>query len=421
MTTNTMPIGAGTGTPVSSSTAQNIKVDQEFEALIPVLTADERSQLEANLVSDGCRDPLVLWGNTLIDGHNRFEICTRLGIPFQTVTKEFESRGHVIEWIIRNQFGRRNLSSYQRGVLALRLKPIFEARALARQQEGVNQYSSLSENSHEATPDIFTNEVRPVAQVETPKPTLRTDVAVASLANISSNTIRKIEKIEAAAPAEVKDALAAGDVSINLAAQFVELPSADQQDAISAIGDGGDTPQVMRDAVRYYRTTGTGENEWYTPGEYVDLAREVMGGIDLDPASCDEANEVVKADKYFTKEISGLAEKWSGRIWLNPPYSRDLMPAFIAKIKESYLDGEVDQAVILTHNNTDTTWFHSLAGIASSLCFSKKRIKFYRGDEAPASPTNGQAFFYLGSNVDRFNEVFAAIGFIVAPVKGASI
>lgn len=398
----TMPAGVGTGT-LACSTNPAIKVDPEFEALIPPLTADERSQLEANLVADGCRDPLVVWGDTLIDGHNRHEICTRLGIPFETVTKEFSGRGHVIEWIIKNQFGRRNLIAYVRTQLAIRLESVFADRAKA------NQATSTGGS----TPQLKQNSAEAATHIETRK-------EVAKAAGVSHDTVSKVKAIDATAPAEVKAALTAGDVSINLAAQFVELPSADQQDAITAIGDGGDTPQVMRDAVKHYRTINTGENEWYTPGEYVDLAREVMGGIDLDPASCSEANAVVNATAFFTKADDGLAKDWSGRVWLNPPYSRDLMPAFIAKIKESFIAGTVEQAVILTHNNTDTAWFHALVGIASSLCFSKKRIKFYGVDDALASPTNGQAFFYLGRNVDRFNEVFGAIGFVVSPVKGAA-
>jgi len=86
-----------------------IQIDKEFQALIPPLAAEEKAQLEANIVADGCRDPLVVWGDTLIDGHNRYEICTRLGLPFKTVQKEFESRAHVRVWMRQLQRGRRNL------------------------------------------------------------------------------------------------------------------------------------------------------------------------------------------------------------------------------------------------------------------------------------------------------------------------
>lgn len=113
--------------------AQNILIDKEFQALIPPLSAEEKQQLEANIVADGCRDPLVVWGETLIDGHNRYEICTRLGLPFDTVEQQFEDRGHATEWIIKNQFGRRNLIAYVRTQLALRLESVFAERAKVNQ------------------------------------------------------------------------------------------------------------------------------------------------------------------------------------------------------------------------------------------------------------------------------------------------
>lgn len=90
-----------------------IQIDPEFQALIPPLSAEEKQQLEANIVTDGCRDPLVVWGDLLIDGHNRFEICTRLGLPFQTVAKQFEDRDSVMDWMDANQLGRRNITPDQ--------------------------------------------------------------------------------------------------------------------------------------------------------------------------------------------------------------------------------------------------------------------------------------------------------------------
>jgi len=336
-----------------------IHTDPEFQALIPPLSAEEKAQLEANIVADGCRDPLVVWGETLIDGHNRFEICNRLGLPFKTVLMDFAGRDDAIEWIINNQFGRRNLSDYQRGVLALRMKPIIEARAKAAMIEGRNQHSP-SEKSHEASP-------------------IRTDEAVAALANMSGNTIRKIERIEASAEPEVKALAAAGDVSIHLASQFVDLPKESQQDAIAAIAEHSETAkEVMREAVKNHRAIGTGENEWYTPAEYAEMARDVMGSIDLDPASCEDANKVIQATRYFTKEDDGLTKQWTGNLWVNPPYSRDLMPAFVEKLKQSFIDGGVDSAILFSHNNTDPGCFHSLTPVSSAICFPTKRIKFSR-------------------------------------------
>lgn len=87
-----------------------IKIDPEFKSLIPPLSSEEYAQLEANIIKDGCRDPLVLWKGTLIDGHNRNEICSREKISFETIEMEFKDREAVMDWMDANQLGRRNLS-----------------------------------------------------------------------------------------------------------------------------------------------------------------------------------------------------------------------------------------------------------------------------------------------------------------------
>jgi N6-adenosine-specific RNA methylase IME4 len=96
--------------------ADDIVIDAEFAALIPPLSAEERQQLEDNIVEHGgARDPLVVWGSggtlTLLDGHNRYEICTRLGLPFAVHEMRFSSRDEAEDWIDKNQLGRRNLTA----------------------------------------------------------------------------------------------------------------------------------------------------------------------------------------------------------------------------------------------------------------------------------------------------------------------
>lgn len=106
-----------------------IKIDQEFKSLIPPLSTDEYSQLEQNLINDGIRDPLVLWNNTLIDGHNRYEIAQKYNLDFETIDKDFEDRDGAKLWIISNQLGRRNLLPAVRIKLAMTAEPIIAAKA----------------------------------------------------------------------------------------------------------------------------------------------------------------------------------------------------------------------------------------------------------------------------------------------------
>lgn len=182
----------------------SIIVDKEFKSLIPPLSPDEYSQLEENIVRDGIRDPLVVWhvpngDDILVDGHNRFEISIKhAGIPFQIKRMTFDLRKDVIRWIILNQFGRRNLSSYDRSVLALKLKPMFTERAKEKQAEAGGAVRQKSDK----------------AVIDTKK-------ELAKIANVSHDTIHKVETIENSGNELVKQQAKSGEISINKAYNIV--------------------------------------------------------------------------------------------------------------------------------------------------------------------------------------------------------
>jgi ParB family chromosome partitioning protein len=159
----------------------------------------------------------------------------------------------------------------------------------------------------------------------------------------------------------------------------------------------------------------SGNNEWYTPPEYLDAAREVLGEIDLDPASSEIAQETVQARKYHTAEDNGLEQEWKGTIWLNPPYAEPLIHQFIDKLLSELKAGNVTEAILLTNNATDTAWFHKAEAPARSICFTRGRINFETLDGDKGSPLQGQAFFYYGENPERFDAYFREFGFIRWP------
>lgn len=170
-------------------------IDQEFKALIPPLSKEEFEQLEANCLRDGIRDNLIVWDNNgdfvLIDGHNRYEIAQKHNLPYNHKRMEFPNREAVIEWIILNQFGRRNLSAYDRSILALKLKPVISAQAKERQaQAGRGE------------------EVQKSAQAKT-----RDELA--KVAGVSHDTIHKVEVIQQKAPEEIREKVKSGELSIN--------------------------------------------------------------------------------------------------------------------------------------------------------------------------------------------------------------
>lgn len=146
----------------------------------------------------------------------------------------------------------------------------------------------------------------------------------------------------------------------------------------------------------------SGENEWYTPPEYIEAARRVMGSIDLDPASSDIANRTVKATTFYTKEGSGLDKPWSGNVFLNPPYSSDLIKQFSSKFAGEVLAGNIKTGIILVNNATETVWFRELIDCASAVVFSTGRVKFLDPQGNPGAPLQGQAIIYCGEKPRAF-------------------
>ncbi len=133
-----------------------------------------------------------------------------------------------------------------------------------------------------------------------------------------------------------------------------------------------------------------------------------MGSIDLDPASADKAQRIVKADTYYTQGTDGLSHEWFGNVWLNPPYSSELIVKFVDKLISEL--GNIKQAIILVNNATETEWFSRLAGRASAVCFPKGRVKFYDPDGKIGAPLQGQALLYFGGQAELFEEKFKIKG-----------
>jgi phage N-6-adenine-methyltransferase len=170
-------------------------------------------------------------------------------------------------------------------------------------------------------------------------------------------------------------------------------------------------PEDSGEASKPHVAHNSGNNEWYTPVEYVDAAFKVMGAIDLDPASSATANEVIDAATFYTADDDGLSKDWHGRVWMNPPYASDLIGKFAAKLCQHFNLGEVTEAVVLVNNATETGWFQEMAALASAICFPRGRVKFWH-PEKESAPLQGQAVIYLGSQPKVFQSTFANFGFV---------
>jgi len=170
--------------------------------------------------------------------------------------------------------------------------------------------------------------------------------------------------------------------------------------------------------------TWTGDVEWYTPQYILEAAAEVLGAIDLDPASsaAQQAHATVKADVYFTVTDDSLSQRWRGRVFLNPPYARGWIDAFVEKMVRAYQAEDITAGILLTNSSTETNWFHRAAAACDALCFPKRRIRFLKVvngalTRGKSSPSHPHTLFYFGNDVEKFAQVFRHFGLVIRNSK----
>lgn len=155
-------------------------------------------------------------------------------------------------------------------------------------------------------------------------------------------------------------------------------------------------------------------DEWHTPPEYIDAAREVMGDIELDPATCETAQDKIQAKHILTKDDDALQQPWHGRVWLNPPYSMPKIEQFVDKVIAEFDRRNIMEAIVLVNNSSDTKWFHKLLEQFPA-CFTKGRIRFWHPSHESFATRQGQVFFYLGPDWKHeiFVDTFSQFGIVV--------
>lgn len=341
-------------------------IDDELRDLIPALTNDEYEQLEQNILEEGIRDSLIVWNKTIVDGHNRYNIALEHGLNYEIEERDFEDKNEVINWMIDNQLGRRNLSPQQQSYL----------RGKRYSQEKKSKVDNLVQFQKDPIGKTFPSE--------------STAETLGKQYGVSDRTIKNdehfskgVDNISRYQP-ELKNEILSGksDFTNKEVQSFskIEEPEEIEEKLASR------KPHV---------SNNSGNNEWYTPTKYIDIAREVMGSIDTDPATSEVANRNVQATTYFTAEDNGLEQEWHGNVWMNPPYAQPLISQFSEKLIEELENGNTKQAMVLVNNATDTVWFNNLAKHATAIWFIKGRIKFIDIDGNPGgAPLQGQCILY---------------------------
>jgi len=267
-----------------------IHINDELRTYIDPLTTEEYEALERSLLAEGCRDALVLWGDVLVDGHNRHALCTKHGIEFRTIQNpSFKSMDDVRLWMIENHLGRRSVSDFQRGVLALRKKEILQERLHALQAQ---QQSAASSGEDAAGTQV----AKPVDIV------IPNRQALARAARVSSNTLGQIEKIQKDAAPELVRAVQSGDISINAAAAVAAMPVEQQ---ISAAAEGR---KALKELARQAREARAKQKAVPADAQEqaVSSADSAMEVIEDYPAEVERLRRLVSS---LTEERDGLKKK----------------------------------------------------------------------------------------------------------------
>lgn len=399
--------------------------------VMPPLTADEYAELKSDIQQRGVMVPVEYdeEGN-ILDGHHRVQICEELGITdFPKVIRagmtEAEKRTHARKL----NMARRQLNREQMQELIqeqLRETPEKSDRQIARElgvhHTTVGTQRDILEKSGQlanlATSTGADGKQYP-RQVER-KPTPATDDEVDRLFQEMGDDDDWEE--DAVTDDDVKSALYALDeLTVEhpvLSSLIPEKPSLD--DLLTTYDGDGTFYEHAKAAVeppeqrKPHVSFNSGNNEWYTPADIIEAARKTMGGIDLDPATSEVAQEVVKANTYYTVETNGLDKPWSGRVWMNPPYASELISQFVDKLIAELLN--IEQAIVLVNNATETEWFNKLVDKATMVCFPKSRVKFYMPDGKTGAPLQGQAILYFGDNASAFSNEFRNKGWLASIV-----
>jgi hypothetical protein len=341
--------------------------------IFPLLEGEDFETLKQDIATNGLIEPIWLHPDgRIIDGRNRWRACTdtNTNADFRTYTGDLFTSA-LISFVFSLNKERRHLTSSQLAACVVKAGELLaqlEDEAKGRQSKQAVTNSPFTSNV-ETIPHSSKGKSRDQA---------------AALFGTNGRYVQDAKALAKDEP-ELFEQVASGQLTI---------PKAKQQ--LSG------RPHVANNA---------GDNEWYTPEEYIRAAQGVMGQINLDPASSEVANRVVGATQYYDAEINGLDQSWAGTVWMNPPYARDLIQKFCDKLIYHYRNGDITEAITLTNNATETAWFQALSERASALCLPKGRIQFWH-PEKESVPLQGQALLYLGDKPEEFIKQFERFGIV---------
>lgn len=353
----------------------------EVASIFPMMSDDEYRGLVDDIRANGQREPIWIHQGKVIDGRNRYKACCELGISPRI--HEWDGVGSLVSFVVSLNLHRRHLDTSQRAMVSGKLANMGEGRPSK------------------------TTEISVVSQAEASR-----------MLNVSVDATQQAQKVIEHATPQLSQLVERGEVAVSLAAEVTDESEEIQREVVNMIKEGFKPREAFREAKRNVLHSSD-SNEWYTPSRYVAAARELMGQIDLDPATSEQANATVGAKKIYTLENDGFAKQWKGRVWLNPPYGREEgegsnQARWTQKLIDEYKAGRVTEAVLLVNAVPANKWFAPLWD--NLICFTDHRIRFESSIGEANQPTHSNAIVYLGSNTKGFIKHFSQFGAIAKRV-----
>ena len=348
------------------------------------MTSDAWETLRDSIAAQGLLVPIVTWRGQVVDGRHRLRACEETGREPSFVALPEDWTEEAVSLHCLGLETRRGLSPGQ--LAAITAGHVTRFAPAAAEAQRVHGGTAPGRKSKHLPP--------PGGKCS------RTAAAkAAALTGASTRSTERALRIGRVAP-EALARVTAGTLNLDQAERIAKAPEAARAAMLTQL-DTGD------------RTEDEGDS-WGTPPDWIELARRVMGGIDVDPATNEAAQRIVGAAVYYTRETDGLKHEWPGRVWLNPPYSQPLVSHFAERLLSQLASGATKEAMVLVNNTTDTRTGQALLAACSAVLFPARRVAFCLPgtDQSIAGSRQGQMLLYFGPRSKEFAVACAGRGWV---------
>ena len=350
----------------------NVYTRHALSTLFSDLTDTEYQELKNDIQNNGIiNKEIIIYENQILDGWHRYKIACELNLLDTIDLVQLPLAINPTDYVVSQNLHRRHLTPSQRAQI------VVEANEYRQNHGGDRKTQAFSSS----------------------KRNLKSTQQLADTAQVGAATIDRAKQVSEFGRS---DEVISGEKS---AGEIIQEEREKREKAEQEL-------ESLKNKNKFMGHT-TGFFEWYTPKDYIDAVRAVLGEIDLDPATSEFANQTVQSKKIYTIETDGLDKTWEGKVFMNPPFKSELIKQFVPKLIKHYKNNEISEAILLTDSCTETSWYQDALDTSTAYCHPKIRLKFYDPNNKIQSAHRPQTFFYFGNNPLKFCEIFKEKGYTI--------